>query len=538
MQKKIISIISIIILLGVVIIGFWFYKKNGHSPFIFAKVSKGTVFQRVSETGEVEVPKEKKLGFKVSGKIAKIFVKEGEKVRKGQKLAELENKDLFLQLEEAKAVLDLKQANYEKLITGAKKEEIKVKESSVLEAQTEFEKAQQNLKDVLAENQQKLDSVYKKALCILDEAHLAIYNSYNTIVELQNEYFPPSNGYSMQVIEEKDKIKNNLRRSGKLIEKAKNSENYQDIDKALTQLKEYLQDTNLSLTTVRDIVNNNIYRDMVSDTYKSSLDERKTSVVSAFRKVVDVIQEISKTKTENESKENNAKAEVSRTKARLEKAKDELSLIKSKARKEDIDSALAEIRKAKANISLIESKIEDTIIKSEEEGVISEVLKEEGEIVSPGEKVFTFIPIAPYQIKVDIYEEDIVKVKPGQEVEISLTAFPDSPLKGRVSSISPAEKIIDGVVYYEVTIEFVEKREGIKPGMTADIVINTAKKENVLVVPKEAVEEIDSKKIVQVKKGDKVLKQEIKTGLEGEDFYEVISGLKEGDEVVIGVKES
>ncbi|HDM31905.1 MAG TPA: biotin/lipoyl-binding protein, partial [bacterium] len=337
MQKKIISIISIIILLGVVI-GFWLYKKNGQSPFIFAKVSKGTVFQRVSETGEVEVPKEKKLGFKVSGKIAKIFVKEGEEVRKGQKLAELENKDLFLQLEEAKAVLDLKQANYEKLITGAKKEEIKVKESSVLEAQTEFEKAQQNLKDVLAENQQKLDSVYKKALCILDEAHLAIYNSYNTIVELQNEYFPPSNGYSMQVIEEKDKIKNNLRRGGKLIEKAKNSESYQDIDKALTQLKEYLQDTNLSLTTVRDIVNNNIYRDMVSDTYKSSLDERKTSVVSAFRKVVDVIQEISKTKTENESKENNAKAEVSRTKARLEKAKDELSLIKSKARKEDIDS--------------------------------------------------------------------------------------------------------------------------------------------------------------------------------------------------------
>lgn len=537
MKKKIISVISIILLLGVAI-GFLLYKKNGQSPFIFAKVSKGTVFQRVSETGEVEVPKEKKLGFKVSGKIAKIFVKEGEEVKKGQKLAELENKDLFLQLEEAKAVLDLKQANYEKLITGAKKEEIKVKEANVLEAQTEFEKAQQNLKDVLAENQQKLDTVYKKALCILDEAHLAIYNSYNTVVELQSDYFPPSNGYSMQVIEEKDKIKNNLKRGGKLIEKAKNSESYQDIDKALSQLKKYLQDTNLSLTTVRDIVNNNIYRDMVSDTYKSSLDERKTSVVGTFRKVVDVIQEISNTKTENKSKENNAKAEVSRTKARLEKAKDELSLIKSKARKEDIDSALAEIRKAKANISLIESKIEDTIIKSEEEGVISEVLKEEGEIVSPGEKVFTFIPTAPYQIKVDIYEEDIVKVKPGQEVEISLTAFPNSPLKGKVSSISPAEKIIDGVVYYEVTIEFIEKREGIKPGMTADIIINTAKKENVLIVPKEAVEEIDSKKIVQVKKGDKILKQEIKTGLEGEDYYEVISGLKEGDEVVIGVKES
>ena len=50
--------------------------------------------------------------------------------------------------------------------------------------------------------------------------------------------------------------------------------------------------------------------------------------------------------------------------------------------------------------------------------------------------------------------------------------------------IDPAEKIVDNVVYYEVTIDFSNQAEGIKSGMTADIVIETNKKDNVLMIPK------------------------------------------------------
>ncbi|GAI56771.1 unnamed protein product, partial [marine sediment metagenome] len=130
-------------------------------------------------------------------------------------------------------------------------------------------------------------------------------------------------------------------------------------------------------------------------------------------------------------------------------------------------------------------------------------------------------------------EEDIVDVKVGNPVEITLAAFSDEILKGRVISIDPAEKLIDGVVYYGVTIDLEETKEGIKPGMTADIIIESDKKENVLVIPKGTVKKMDGKKIVQVFKDGEVKEREIEIGLEGNEYIEVISGLQEGEEVVI-----
>jgi len=105
-----------------------------------------------------------------------------------------------------------------------------------------------------------------------------------------------------------------------------------------------------------------------------------------------------------------------------------------------------------------------------------------------------------------------------------------------VVSIEPVEKLIDNVVYYETTIDFEGGPEGIRRGMTADIIIETAKKENVLIVSKRAVEDINGKKIVKVYKKGALEEREITVGLKGDEYLEVLSGLKEGDQVVAGKK--
>ena len=70
--------------------------------------------------------------------------------------------------------------------------------------------------------------------------------------------------------------------------------------------------------------------------------------------------------------------------------------------------------------------------------------------------------------------------------------------------------------------------------MTADVIIKTASRENVLVIPEEAIEKKDGKVIVQVFIGKTPQEREIEIGLIGsDDMVEVISGLKEGEEVVI-----
>ena len=81
--------------------------------------------------------------------------------------------------------------------------------------------------------------------------------------------------------------------------------------------------------------------------------------------------------------------------------------------------------------------------------------------------------------------------------------------------------------------DFVKTKEVIKNGMTADIVIEVGRKENVLVVPRRAAEKRNGERIVKVFKEDKAEERKIETGLEGDNFFEVISGLKQGEDIVI-----
>ena len=157
-------------------------------------------------------------------------------------------------------------------------------------------------------------------------------------------------------------------------------------------------------------------------------------------------------------------------------------------------------------------------------------------MVSPSQSVVNLLSLNPFEIKANIYEEDIVKVKPENSVKIDLIAFPQQTFLGKVVSISPGEKIVGNVVYYEITIDFPNQPEGIMSGMTADIIIEANKKENVLRVSKSAVETIDGTQMAQVVRKGKIEDQIITTGLEGNDYYEIVSGLNEGDEIVTGKK--
>jgi len=183
----------------------------------------------------------------------------------------------------------------------------------------------------------------------------------------------------------------------------------------------------------------------------------------------------------------------------------------------------------------LENQIQEATLTTPISGQIKKIHKEVGEQVQPtsSDIVISLIPTAPFQIKADIYEEDIIKIKVGNLVDISLVVFPDQLFKGKVISIEPAEKLIEGVVYYEVAVGFIEILEEVKPGMTADVVIETSLKENVLIIPEEVIQEKNEKLIVQVFEDGIIKEREIEIGLEGKDMVEVVSGLKEGEKIII-----
>jgi len=532
-MKKIIIPVIIIIL---VVVAINFAAKNEKEEYNLAEVKKGTVSQEISETGQVKKGEEINLTFKNSGTISKIYVEVGEEIKEGDVLAKLDTSNLYIQLQEAKAGLALYQAQLDKLLAGATEEEIQAAETAVANAQKTLENEKIDLENAEAQAEDDLGASYEDALNDLDDAYLKAYNSYNFIDSIQRIYFTSFDQEGIKVRENKEKIKSAVSQIENYLDSAKSSSQDEDIDTYISEIKILLNDIFTALSDIRDVCESASYRNTVSSTDKTSLDTHKTNINTALSTITDAQQAISSTKLTNESNINTAKASVSTAEGALKSAQDDLAILTASPQQEDIDLYQAQIDQAKAKVQNLENQIFDSSLRSPVEGQITKISKKEGESVQPTlqDGFIVILPTDPFKIETDIYEEDIVKVKVGNLVDISLVAFPDEDFKGKVISIDPAEKIVNEVVYYEVDIDFEEMPEGIKPGMTADVTIKTMLKENVLTVPEDAVLNKDGKKIVKIFEGEEVKEKEIVIGLEGSnDLVEIISGLSEGEKVII-----
>lgn len=245
-----------------------------------------------------------------------------------------------------------------------------------------------------------------------------------------------------------------------------------------------------------------------------------------------------------------AKTAVNNGKEAWAVAKAQLDELKAPARKEDLSLYRAKVSQAEANLELIKKKIEDSIIKAPINGTVTKVEYEAGEQISATMPAINILGENNYEIEVDISEADISKVSAGNQTEITLDAFGDDvKFKGDVYFIEPAETVIQDVIYYKVKIRFADDTNlneyetnltNIKSGMTANVIITTAKKENVLLAPARAiVEKNGDGKYVRILKDGQAVEAPITVGLRGDEgMVEVLSGLEEGQEVVTQVKES
>lgn len=302
-------------------------------------------------------------------------------------------------------------------------------------------------------------------------------------------------------------------------------------------MKKGLDDIQDALTSAREATEDPNYRNIVSSASKTALDAQRISINTAFANVTDSQQTIASTKLSNESDINTAQAAVSKAKGQLIIAQDNLALLKAEPSQPDIDLYRAQIKQSEAKIQFLENQIQQASLKSPTDGEVTRVNKRAGEMVQPilAESIISLLPASPFEIEVNIYEEEIVKVGVGDPVNIFLIAFPDQIFQGKVLSIDPAEKLIEGVVYYKVTIGFTEEPpKGVKPGMTTDITIITETRDNVLLIPEGAIYKKGGKMMVKVWKNGTFEEKEIEVGLKGSNnMVEVVSGLTEGEKVVL-----
>lgn len=538
MKKK--PIILIIIVLVLILLGsykFFFAKKENN--YNIALVEKGNIKREVSATGRVKKGEELNLGFKQSGRADKIYVEVGQEVEKGKELIKLDTNQLLIQLSQAKASLDLAKAEYDKLLAGASVQEIQAKQTAVDNAKIAHNNAQKNLDNVKQLADENLESAYDDAINVLEDSYLKIYNAFSAADSIQRTYFNGLDQESFLAREKKSHSETLKNQAKSCLDSVKASSSNQNIDSSLLEIGDILREVYDDLKAIREVCESANYRSTVSSSDKTSLDNQKSYLNTVLTSVVNTQQTIANTKIVNKSNIDSAQTSLDSAEGSLKTAQDQLVLITTKPRQEDINLYEAKVRQAQASYNLLADQIADSTIKSPVDGQVAKINKEIGEQATLGESIVSLIPAKPFQIETDISEADIGKINIENLVKIILDAFPEEEFSGKIIEIEPSETIIDGVVYYKIKINLETEDEKIKPGMTANLTIMSDSRENVLTIPYRAVTEKDGKKIVKVLIDDNNFKEvEVQTGLKGSGGeIEVLSGLKEGDQVITLIKE-
>ena len=153
-------------------------------------------------------------------------------------------------------------------------------------------------------------------------------------------------------------------------------------------------------------------------------------------------------------------------------------------------SAYAQVVQAQASLDKAKIDLEYTKIVSPVDGIVISKEVELGQTVAASFQTPTLFLVAEnlkkMQIEVNISEADISKIKEGQEVEFSVDAYPTTNFKARVKQVRNSATTISNVVTYTVVVEFNNDEMKLKPGMTANVSIISAKCEDCLTVSNQA----------------------------------------------------
>ncbi|OGU36398.1 MAG: hypothetical protein A2068_00210 [Ignavibacteria bacterium GWB2_35_6b] len=205
---------------------------------------------------------------------------------------------------------------------------------------------------------------------------------------------------------------------------------------------------------------------------------------------------------------------------------------------------LASIELAKAQVQSAEIAVEYTLIRAPFSGTVLTKNADVGEIVSPlgasstsRAAVVSMADMTSLQVEADVSESNIERLKPRQECEITLDAYPGSRYAGYVDKIVPTADRSKATVLVKVAFKNYDKR--VLPEMSAKVLfLNEAVQEEaltakpILVVPKAATAVRDSKIVVYKVVDNSAVEVAVTTGKESGNDIEITSGLSDGDKVI------
>ncbi len=244
--------------------------------------------------------------------------------------------------------------------------------------------------------------------------------------------------------------------------------------------------------------------------------------------------------------EQNHPIEISTAEQNIKEKEGSLAKLKAGPDKLDIRAKQIAIQQKEDALLSAQQNLADYYIRAPFDGVIAEVSIKKGDIASSATVIATLITKQKIA-EISLNEVDAAKIKEGQKATLTFDAVSELSITGEVAEIDTLGTVSQGVVTYKVKIVFDTQDERVKPGMSVSASIITEVKQDVLLVPNSAVKILSESNYVEIPNEtvepnssnggvilqNPLLQQIVQIGLSNDTSTEIISGLKEGDQVVV-----
>ncbi len=506
MSKKKYILLSIIIIFVFLSVFFWFkkdlfFKKDLKYNKIHIK--KQNLKKTVVADGEVVVDYEISLASEIPGIVSKVYVEEGDFVKKGQILMKLKDTDYRDQINSAYLNEKINETSLEKIKNPNQNLYI---DQKIIKDNNEIIDAN------ITKTKKQINSQINSIKIYLSQLLRMEIDDYFDHTDRTKNIYDPTFVYRLKSRIETSSLEKERVELGEKYEKYKNSD--QNIDDTIKISKDFEK--------------------MLYDLYKNS----KDLLGYSEKELEEKEKHLSGLKNELSAKRIYlVELETALDNLMQERSNNDSNFKKTTNTVHPADVKLAEenIKKAKIQINSIYTQLQKTYIKAPKNGIIVGVYKKQGEYTAPAIPLVKINSEKKY-IEVDIPEVDIVKIKKGMNVDIKIDALKNRVFQGKVDFIYPEKKEIFGIVYYKTKILFIGeewKKENILPGMSVEVDIVYNRKKNVFAIKRNITKKDDKGYFVKIfNQKNEPIKKYFKTGFVGDDFVEVLSGIDEKTEIL------
>lgn len=467
-------------------------ERNGGDDLETVTVERGNIAAIVNATGRVEPRAQVSLGFKVSGQLIELPVKEGDRVETGQALARLDTVELDLQAVQAEAGLRSAQAQLNQLQSPPNEDDLAAAQAAWESAQAAYDKVQAG----------PTEAEIASARAAYD-AGVASYESLQA---------GPSLADLASAKATLEKAAAALQQAQAAYDQVATRPNAAMLPQAL-QLQQATIDYQAAKAAFDQVA-----AGATEEQLKSALAQRE----QARAQWETLLQSPSP-------------SDLKAAEQQLAQAQAQLDKLRRGADENDLITAQSQVDQAQASLDQARAQLDGATLRAPFSGVVASIGAELYGQISPVTPVIILVDDSEFHLTVSVDEVDVGQVQAGNAVSTTLDSFRGAAVTGRITSVSAVPNIESGVVSYPVTIAFDPTDIPLRVGMTANASITAEQHEAVLIVPNRTIQ-IDRETgqlFVERVENDIPQRVEISTGLRNETMSEVVSGLEEGDTLAI-----